>query len=219
MDTLVLGASGGIGTALALAYEAKGAAVTRLSRSKDGFDITDPASIVAHLGALGAFDRVIVATGALEIDEHGPEKTIRKLDPSAMEAQFRLNALGPAMVLAQAYKLLPKDRPSVMAILSARVGSIGDNRLGGWISYRTAKAAVNQVIRTAAIEIARTHRQACVMALHPGTVETPFTEKYLARHPSVPAQDAAESMLEVIESRTAEHTGQFFDYAGKAVPW
>ena len=218
MDILVLGASGGIGSALSQAYARKGQ-VTGLSRSGDGFDITNAASVALHLNGIGPFDRVIVATGALEIGGHGPEKTLRKLDPAGMEAQFRLNALGPALVLSHAHRLLPKDRPSVMAVLSARVGSIGDNNLGGWVSYRAAKAALNQIIRTAAIELGRSHPKACLIALHPGTVATPFTEKYLARHPSMPAPEAAQNMRDVIESRTPAQSGQFFDYAGKPVLW
>ena len=216
IDTLVIGASGGIGQALVRAY---GPSVMGVSRSGDGFDITDAVSVERHLTGIGPFERVIVATGALEIGGHAPEKTIKALDPAAMEAQFRLNAIGPALVLSHAHRLLPKDRPSVMAVLSARVGSIGDNRLGGWISYRTAKAAVNQIIRTAGIEMARTHPKAAVVALHPGTVATPFTEKYLGRHPAVAPDEAAANLKRVIESRTPEHTGQFFDYAGKTVPW
>ena len=110
-------------------------------------------------------------------------------------------------------------RRRVIAVLSARVGSIGDNALGGWISYRRAKAAVNQVVRTAAIEYARTHRQLVCVALHPGTVQTKFTEKYLGRHPAVPPQDAARNLLAVIDGLTPADTGCFFDWAGKPVPW
>jgi NAD(P)-dependent dehydrogenase (short-subunit alcohol dehydrogenase family) len=160
-----------------------------------------------------------VATGALEIAGAAPEKTIRAIRKSALMDQFALNTVGPALVLSHAARLLPRDRPSVCAVLSARVGSIGDNRAGGWISYRTAKAAVNQVVRTSAIELARSHRQAACVALHPGTVETPFTAKYLGRHPSVPATEAAANILRVIDGLGAENTGRFYDWAGKEVPW
>ena len=108
---------------------------------------------------------------------------------------------------------------SVFAVLSARVGSIGDNRIGGWISYRAAKAAVNQIVHTAAIELARTHKEAACVALHPGTVATEFTQKYLGRHPSVPPEEAAENLLRVIEGLGPEQTGLFFDWAGKRVEW
>ena len=136
-----------------------------------------------------------------------------------ISSQFALNAIGPALVLSHAHDLLPRDRPSVLAVLSARVGSIGDNRIGGWISYRSAKAAVNQIVHTAAIELARTHKQAAVVSLHPGTVATAFTEKYLGRHPAVPAQDAAGNLIRVIEGLSVAQTGQFFDYSGASVPW
>lgn len=218
--TLILGASGGIGSALVRAAAARGDDVTILSRSGDGFDITQAASVADHLGVLqGPFDLVIVATGALEINGAAPEKTIKGLDPKAMMDQFALNTIGPALALSHAGALLPRDRPSVFAVLSARVGSIGDNRIGGWISYRSAKAAVNQVVRTASVELARSHKQAACVALHPGTVQTAFTEKYLGRHPSVPADEAAANLLRVIEGLGPDQTGQFFDWAGQEVPW
>ncbi|KIN75070.1 C factor [Sulfitobacter noctilucae] len=218
--TLIIGASGGIGSALADACAAKGETVTRLSRSADGFDITDADSVARHLGQLeGPFDRIVIATGALEIDGAEPEKTIKAIEAQAMMDQFALNTIGPALVLSHAHDLLPRDGRGVLAVLSARVGSIGDNKIGGWISYRSAKAAVNQVVHTAAIELARTHKKSVCVALHPGTVATPFTEKYLGRHPAVAPEEAAENLLRVMDGLTTEDTGQFFDWAGKAVQW
>lgn len=217
---LVLGASGGIGSAVAQACRTGGDTVIGLSRSVDGFDITDEQSVAQHLSGLdGPFDLVFVATGALEIEGSAPEKTIKGITSRAMLDQFALNAVGPALALSHAGTLLPRDRPSVFAVLSARVGSIADNRIGGWVSYRSAKAAVNQVVRTASIELGRTHKHAACIALHPGTVQTAFTEKYLGRHPSVPASDAAQNLLRVIGNVSAEQTGRFFDWAGKEVPW
>ncbi|WP_159977556.1 SDR family NAD(P)-dependent oxidoreductase [Roseobacter cerasinus] len=217
---LIIGASGGIGGALAAACRARGDEVVTLSRSEDGFEITDDASVAEHLQGLeGPFDLVCVATGALEIDGAEPEKTIKAVTARAMMDQFAVNALGPALVLRHAAELLPRDGRAVFAVLSARVGSIGDNRIGGWVSYRSAKAAVNQIVHTTSIELSRTHKQAVCVALHPGTVATPFTQKYLGRHPSVPPQEAAENLLNVISELTPEQTGQFFDWAGTAVPW
>jgi NAD(P)-dependent dehydrogenase (short-subunit alcohol dehydrogenase family) len=216
---LVLGSSGGIGAALAEELE-KTHHVSRLSRSGDGFDITDAASVEAHLKQLeGGFERVVVATGALEINGAVPEKSLRDLSPQALLDQFALNAIGPALVLRHAQDLLSRSGSSVLAVLSARVGSIGDNRLGGWYSYRAAKAAVNQLVHTAAIEIARTHKQAAVITLHPGTVATPFTEKYLGRHPAVPPAEAAANLARVMDAVSPAQTGGFFDWAGKEVPW
>lgn len=217
---LIIGASGGIGSALADALRARGTDVTGLSRREDGLDVTDEASVASALNGLtGPYDAILVATGALEIDGHAPEKTIRALTPAALAAQFATNAIGPAMVLKHGVQLLPKDRRSVFAVLTARVGSIGDNRLGGWTSYRAAKAAANQIVRTASVEIARTHKQAIVVALHPGTVATAFTKKYLGRHPSVPPAEAAGNLLAVIDGLGPDNTGQFYDWAGKVVPW
>ena len=219
-QVLIIGASGGVGAALAAAYEGRGDTVTGLSRSLDGFDITDERSVDQHLTALnGPFDVVLVATGALEIAGAAPEKTIKSISQKAMLDQFALNAGGPALVLRHASDLLRRGAPCVFAVFSARVGSIGDNRIGGWISYRSAKAAVNQIVHTAAIELTRSHKNSICVALHPGTVTTAFTAQYLARHPAVAPSEAAENLLAVIDGLTPADTGQFFDWAGKPVPW
>ncbi len=217
---LIIGASGGIGRALNDHLTTDGVKVTRLARSTDGFDLTDPDGAERMLASLSdPFDLIMVTSGALEINGMGPEKSMRTLSAQAMMDQFALNAVGPALVLKHVHRLLPRDRRSVIAVLSARVGSIGDNRLGGWVSYRAAKAAVNQIVHTAAIELARTHKQAICVALHPGTVKTAFTEKYLARHPAVEPNEAAANLLSVVNGLTPADTGSFFDWAGKRVPW
>lgn len=217
---LIIGDSGGIGGAVAARLRADGVAVTGLSRSHDGLDVTDEASLRAALGALeGAFDLIFVATGALEIAGAEPEKTLKGLDPKALMDQYLLNAIGPMMVLKHAQHLLPKRQRAVFAVLSARVGSIGDNRLGGWYSYRAAKAGANQLIHTASVEMARTHRQLACVCLHPGTVETAFTAKYASRHPTVTADRAAERLVTVIRRLSAEDSGKFLDYAGQEIPW
>lgn len=219
-NALIIGASGGIGRAVSAALEARGVAVTRLSRSSDGLDVTDEASVAAALGALtGPFDLILVATGALEIGDAAPEKALRQVSAQAMLDQFALNCLGPSLVLKHSVRLLPREGRAVFAALSARVGSIGDNGFGGWYSYRTAKAALNQMIHTGAIELGRSHRAAICVALHPGTVETDFTRKYLGRHPAVPASKAAENLLRVIQGLRPEDSGGFFDWQGKPVPW
>ncbi len=220
MRALVIGASGGIGAALSDALAARGAAVTRLSRSQDGLDVTDEGSIARALAPLAPpFGTILVATGALTIGPHGPEKTIRALDPAAFAAQFALNATGPALVLKHALRLMPRDAPCRFAALSARVGSIGDNALGGWYAYRAAKAALNQLIRTAAIEIARTHPQAVVAALHPGTVETALGPQYRAGHPSITPTQSAAALLAVLDRLTPADSGGFFDWKGERIPW
>lgn len=193
--------------------------VTTLSRSTDNFDITDEACIIEALGSItGPLETIIVATGALEIGPHGPEKQLNALCTDAITAQFILNAVSPALVLKHALQHIPRDRRAVFAALSARVGSIGDNRLGGWYSYRASKAALNQLIHTAAIEVARSHKQAICVTLHPGTVATHFTEKY-SNHARVSANEAASNLLAVIENLSPSETGNFFDWSGAKVDW
>ncbi|WP_112323934.1 SDR family NAD(P)-dependent oxidoreductase [Oceanibium sediminis] len=214
---LLIGASGGIGQALHSAFAP--AQVTTLSRSADGLDLTDEASVARAAARLpGPFDLIFDATGGLEIAGQGPEKALGQIDPKAMAAQFALNAIGPALLLKH---FAPKlgEGPAIFASLSARVGSIGDNHIGGWYSYRAAKAAQNQILRTASIELRRKNRQAIVVALHPGTVQTALTEKYLGRHRSVTPDEAAENLLRVLLALKPEHSGGFFDYAMKPVPW
>lgn len=217
---LVVGASGGIGSAIVAALEERGVAVAKLSRRRDGIDVTDEGSVKGALGALeGPFDLVFVATGALVVDGHEPEKTVRAITARGLADQFAVNAAGPALVLKHALPLLPRDRRAVFAALSARVGSIGDNSIGGWHAYRAAKAALNQILHGAAIELARTHKEAVVLALHPGTVATDFTAKYAGRHRTVPPEEAAANLLRVIEDATPQMSGGFYDHAGEAIPW
>lgn len=219
-NALVIGATGGIGGAVQEALSARGVQVTGLSRRDDGLDVTSEASVKSVLGGFtGRFDMVFVATGALEMQGRGPEKSLKQVSPDAMLEQFRLNCIGPALILKHSVRLLPRDRRAVFAALSARVGSIGDNGFGGWYSYRTSKAALNQVIRTGAIELARTHPRSICLALHPGTVETPLTRKFASPHPTVPPAEAARNLLAVIDARRPGDTGQFFDWQGRCVPW
>lgn len=224
MNVLILGRSGGIGAAMAAVLTDRGAEITGLSRA-DGIDLTDQASVARtadHLTRqLGArrFDLIVNATGALVIGEYTPEKTINAIDATGMAAQFALNATGVALALRYFSPLLARDRRAVFASLSARVGSIGDNHLGGWISYRAAKAAQNQIIRTAAIELRRRNPNAVVVALHPGTVETRLTEKYAAGHPTQTPAQAAAALLAVIDGLTPHDTGTFWDWKGQPVPW
>lgn len=216
---LIIGASGAIGSALAAEIQPRGFAVDGLSRSGDGLDVTDPASVDRLLGDREGYAGVLVATGALEIGTHGPEKSIKAIDAEAMAAQFALNAIGPALVLKHAPKLLRRDKRAVFAALSARVGSIGDNRLGGWISYRASKAALNQILHTGAIELARSHPYSVVAAIHPGTVRSDLTDGYTDRHPAVTPPEAARNILTVLDGLKPSQSGGFYDWAGTEVPW
>lgn len=214
---LVIGAGGGIGAALVEALKARGP-VTGLDRA-GGLDVTDEASVAAMLGPLEApFDTVIVATGALAPPGQAPEKTLRALDARHLTAQFAVNATGPLLVLKHALRLMPRDGRAVFCALSARVGSIGDNRLGGWYSYRASKAALNQLVHTAAIEVARSHPRAVLVAVHPGTVATRFTEGYPG-HGKVVPDVAAGRILAVLDGLSPAQSGGFFDWSGAVVPW
>ncbi|MBM2574762.1 SDR family oxidoreductase [Jannaschia sp. Os4] len=211
--SLVLGASGGIGAALAARLGREGD-VVGLSRSGDGLDVTDAEAVDRVLGALDpAFDVVMVATGILAPEGHAPEKALDAIDANAMARTFAVNAIGPALVLRHMPRLLaPGGR---VGVLTARVGSIGDNRMGGWYSYRAAKAAANQVVRTASVELARRVKGSVVAALHPGTVETPFTEGYKAKKLS--PEESADRLIGVLLG--LEETGVFRDWKGEAVEW
>ena len=216
---LVIGASGGIGAALAAELEARGQMVTRVSRRDQGIDITDQTSVDRVLGALDPpFATVVVATGILAAEGQRPEKSLIEIDGPSMLATLAANTLGPALILRHLPRLLPREGRSVTAVLTARVGSIGDNHLGGWYSYRASKAAANQIVRTASIEIARKRPEAVVVAMHPGTVDTPFTSAYPGHRKTAPT-DAARQMVDVIWRLAPGDNGGFFDYSGAQVPW
>ncbi|MEM6579064.1 MAG: SDR family NAD(P)-dependent oxidoreductase [Pseudomonadota bacterium] len=219
-NALVIGSSGGIGSAICRALTARHVNVTGLSRREHGLDVTSQASVDTHLRDLtGPFDLIFVATGALEIDGRGPEKSLRDISAEALEAQFKLNCLGPALVLRHAARLMPRDRECRFAALSARVGSIGDNSLGGWYSYRTAKAALNQMVHGASIELARGHKKSICVALHPGTVDTGLTKKYAGGYKTVTPDEAASNLLNVLHQLTPAETGRFFDWQNKPIVW
>lgn len=218
LRALVVGDSGGIGAAVAARLRGQGAEVVGVSR-RDGFDVADPAAAEAVLEKVeGPFDLVFVAIGALTVTQEKPEKALRDVDGAELAAVFAVNAIGPAMVMKVAPRLMARGERGVFAALSARVGSIGDNRAGGWYSYRASKAALNQIVKTGAIELGRTHRQAVCVAMHPGTVATEFTANYPA-HEKVSAAQAAKNLLAVMDGLTPAHTGGFFDYAGRAIDW
>jgi NAD(P)-dependent dehydrogenase (short-subunit alcohol dehydrogenase family) len=220
MEALVIGASGGIGRAVVDEMRARGGNVTTLSRSDDGLDVTDPASVALALGALeGPFQAVFVSIGILAPEGSGPEKQLSAIDGAAMARVFAVNTIGVALILSHLPRLLPKKGRSVTGVLSARVGSIGDNRIGGWHSYRASKAALNQIVHGAAIELGRSHREAVIAALHPGTVATQFTEGYDPAHGKSTPEEAARNLLDVMERLTQAQSGGFFDYAGREIPW
>ncbi len=217
-QALVIGASGGIGSAVAQELERRGFGVTRLSRARDGLDVTDPASVARVLGRLeGPFEVVFVAVGTLAAGG-APEKALDALEADQMARVMAVNAIGPALIMQHIERLVPREGRSVVGVLSARVGSIGDNKIGGWYSYRASKAALNQIVRGAAIEIGRKRRAAVIVALHPGTVETAFTAGYPG-HKKVSAERAAANLCDVMERLEIGQSGGFFDCSGAVVPW
>ncbi|RAI59516.1 SDR family NAD(P)-dependent oxidoreductase [Roseicella frigidaeris] len=224
---LVLGASGGIGAALVEALQASGRWRQVIGLSRRGeppLDLTEEATLATAAARLEAtapdLALVILATGLLHEAGHAPEKSWRQLDPAWMARVFAVNAIGPALAMKHLLPRLRRDGPAVFAALSARVGSIGDNQLGGWWSYRASKAALNQLLRTAAIELRRVNPGAACVALHPGTVETglsaPFARSGLAVQP--PAL-AAQRLLAVLEGLGPAQSGGFFDHRGAPIPW
>jgi len=222
---IVIGSSGGIGTALISALKADGGYREVLGFSRTGtprLDITDEASLSTAAASVGPEvpSLVIDATGFLHDGAHKPEKSWRELDPAQMARAFALNAIGPALLMKHFLPLLPAHGRSVFATLSARVGSIGDNRLGGWYSYRASKAALNQLVHTAAIELARSRPQAICVALHPGTVATALSIPFAKAGLEVrDADTAAGELLAVLAGLTPADSGGFFDHKGRVVPW
>ena len=230
---VVVGASGGIGAALTAALVAGGrfSAVHALSREgltapagalPGRLDLEDEASIAAAAGRLDAPPRlVIVATGRLHGPGLAPEKALRQLDGSALMQAFAINAVGPALVAKHMLPLLPRTGRSAFAALSARVGSISDNRLGGWHGYRASKAALNMLIATLAIELARTRPQALCVGLHPGTVDTglsrPFQAGVAQDRLFTPAGSAGH-LLRVLDGLTPADSGRVFAWDGSVIP-
>ena len=224
MKAIVIGASGGIGAALCDALESRGATVVRLSRnSAPPIDLESDQSIEQAAAALAddaPFDLIFVASGILHGADLAPEKTYRQLGGAALERVLRINTIGPALVARHFLPLLRPDRRAIFAVLSARVGSIGDNRLGGWLSYRASKAALNQIIRTLAIELARTRPQAICVALHPGTVDTALSAPFqrgLADGQLLTPATSANHLLDVLDRLGPTDSGGCFDTSGDRI--
>lgn len=223
-SALIIGASGGIGAAIAdaLGNDPHCTHLRTLSRRADGLDLADAASVEAAADKLAGgdgFNLIFNASGILEASGAGPEKAFRDIDADTMARAFAVNAIGSALALKHFMPLLKRREATAFATLSARVGSIGDNRLGGWMSYRASKAALNQIVCCAAIEETRRNNQSVIVALHPGTIKTPLTEKYARGRYTATPQEAAQNLLSVVGRLSPDHSGRFFDYAGKEIPW
>ena len=223
---MIFGAGGGIGGALVEALSSSdsfGHVIGFSRKTSPSIDLMDEASLehaATFAAEMGELRLVIDATGFLHDDRQRPEKSWRQLDAGNLARSFALNAIGPALIMKHVLPLLPRSGKAVFATLSARVGSIGDNRLGGWYSYRASKAALNQPVRTAAVELARRSPEGICIALHPGTVATALSAPFAATELDVhtPAE-ASRQLLAVVDKLTVEANGGFFDWRGQPVPW
>ncbi|MDP3495902.1 MAG: SDR family NAD(P)-dependent oxidoreductase [Hyphomonadaceae bacterium] len=231
----VFGASGGIGAALvnALASDDRCALIHAGSRRNHPaetarirpftFDLQDEWSIEGAASLIAAddgVDLVLVATGRLHAPGLQPEKSNRSLEAAALHEAFAINTIGPALIAKRMLPLLPRNRRAIFGVLSARVGSISDNRLGGWHSYRASKAALNMLVCTFAIEQARTHPQTVCVALHPGTVDTglskPFQSGVATEKLFTPAR-SANHLLAVLDTLTPAQSGRVFAWDGQEI--
>jgi NAD(P)-dependent dehydrogenase (short-subunit alcohol dehydrogenase family) len=221
---LIIGASGGIGAAFmdALTENPRCGQVLGLHRHSDpAIDFDDEASVAAAAAILALqpkFHLIINATGVLHAPNAMPEKKLSDLNYAQLMDTFRINTFGPALVLRHFTPLLDPEH-SAMALISAKVGSIEDNRLGGWYSYRASKAALNMLIKTAAIEVKRSKPQAVLVSLHPGTVNSKLSQPFRGAEIGRPAEAAAQDMLRVIDQLKPADTGGFYTYDGKVLPW
>ncbi len=224
---VVIGSTGGIGAAMRARLEQTGRFARVQGYARAGtpvVDLLDEASIAraaTDAAATGLDLRLVFdATGFLHGGGLMPEKSLSSLDPVHMAHSFAINAIGPALLMKHFLPLLPRTGKSVFATLSAKVGSISDNRLGGWYSYRSSKAALNQFVRSAAIELARRKPDAICVALHPGTVATQLSDGFAKAGLETRTPDEAAGLLvDVLDRLASGHSGGFFDYRGDALPW
>jgi NAD(P)-dependent dehydrogenase (short-subunit alcohol dehydrogenase family) len=229
----VIGAGGGIGAAVAaqIANDPACAALYALSRSgnagptgatKLAVDVTDPASLTraaARIGADGPVDLIFIASGLLHRGtEVQPEKSWRSIGGNAFAELFAVNATGPMLALQALLPHVPRDRRALIGVIGARVGSIGDNRLGGWYGYRASMASAALLLRSLGIELSRTHPQLCVLMLHPGTVDTPLSGPFQRGVANLlTPEESAAALLKVLDGATVEQTGQQRDWRGELV--
>lgn len=219
---LVIGASGSIGQAFvrALGSDPRCAAVIALSRGQPiDWDLQEESSLAALVAHVpGPVHLVVDATGALTINGHGPEKRLQELDAQRLLRSLQVNAVGPALLLRHLSPLLARGERVIWAKLSARVGSIEDNRKGGWYGYRAAKAALNQLLQTAAIEISRQRPLAVVAALQPGTVRSALSEPFVGDGALAP-EVSVHGLLQTLDAAPATGRAVYLDHQGQTIPW
>ena len=231
---VVIGAGGGLGAALLAQLETERqegayAQVLGLGRHTEvGINFLDEASIasaaqcVASICSTSKLELrlLVVATGFLHGQQGQPERSFAHLDANYLTHVFAINTMGPALVMKHFFPLLPKRGRCVAGFLSARVGSIGDNALGGWYGYRSSKAALNQLVKTASIELMRWNSSSICVALHPGTVDTELSKPFAKTGLKVrPAEEAVSNLLDVLNGLVPADTGALVDYLGKKLPY
>ena len=221
---LIIGSSGTIGSAFVelLENNPKCSAVIGIHRhSENPIDYQDLSTIeiaAKRLSSEAPFHLIINTIGILHSPDWMPEKKLDDLNAEQLQGLMQVNAIGPSLTIKYFSKLLDPSG-AVMATLSAKVGSIEDNRLGGWYSYRASKAALNMLIKTAAIEFGRTRPNNALVALHPGTVNSKLSKPFKGEQIGRPPADAASDMLNVLLSLDKEDSGTFISYAGEQLPW
>lgn len=223
--------TGGIGGALADELEQRGEhpLVLRLGRNTEPrLDYAEESTLAQSAAWVSQqcqdaglpLGLVFVATGYLHGALGQPERSWSHLQPDHLAHSFLVNSIGPALVIKHFLPLLPRQGPCKAVFLSAKVGSITDNQLGGWYGYRAAKAALNQLVKTASIEQARRNRQTAVVALHPGTVDTPLSAPFAKQGLNVRSSErASREIAQVLARLDASHNGSFVDYQGLQLPW
>ena len=220
----ILGASGAIGQAFVGLLEADprcGMVIALHRHSIPPINFADESSIADAAEVLAAqppFHLIIYAAGLLHTPDFMPEKKLGDLNYAQLQQTFLVNTFGPALVLRHFSRLLDRQR-GVLALLSAKVGSIGDNRAGGWYSYRASKAALNMLLKTAAIEIRRSQPNSVLVALHPGTVQSRLSQPFRAGDKARPPAVAALEMLQTLDTLQAADSGSFVAYNGERLPW
>ncbi len=214
MSSIIIG-QGGIGTALADRIEGA------IRWARPDVDPTDEVSIIHAAATIDTVDLAIVSTGMLHDAQQTPERALKQLDPATLARSFAINTIAPAIAAKHLIPKMARDRRAVFAVLGARVGSIGDNRTGGWHGYRASKAALVMMMKTIAIETARTRPHAIIVTLHPGTVDTdmskPFQGNVASKKLFTPAF-SAECLLSVIDALTPADSGGHFAWDGSRIP-
>lgn len=220
---VVAGSTGGIGSAFVklLNADENCAEVIEFSRSTwPAINFDNEATIKSAADSIeGDIHLFVDATGFLADEIIKPEKSLKTLDAQNMTRLFQLNAMGPALLMKHFTPLMPRRERSIFATLSARVGSIGDNSLGGWYSYRASKSALNMFLKCTAIELTRNKTQNICVALHPGTVETSLSDPFASDRTRFTPENSASKMLQVLDGLNPEQTGTFWDYKGDAIEW